>query len=122
MNILLIEPDSKLAGIYKRALESAGHAVAWAASAQAAVHAADDVLPDVVFLELQLSTHNGVEFMYEFRSYPEWKDVPIVLLTMVAPSSLQITKEQILSFGIKDILYKPATSLRQLTEAVEDLT
>lgn len=120
MKILLIEPDTKLAGIYKAALEQAGHSVSWARQAQSAVHMADERAPEVVVLELQLSAHNGVEFLYEFRSYAEWKDIPVVLLTLVTPSSLMITQEMLQSFGIVDVLYKPATNLKQLLGAVED--
>lgn len=120
MVILLIEPDTKLAGVYTRALKEAGHDVSWARHAQSAVHAADERAPDLVLLELQLSAHNGIEFLYEFRSYAEWKDIPVVLLTMVTPNSIQITRAMLESLGIVDVLYKPATNLRQLIAAVED--
>lgn len=122
MNVLLIEPDKKLALIYKNSIEAAGHVVASAAHAQQAIHAADTFEPDVVVLELQLAAHNGIEFIYEFRSYNEWASVPVILLTMVTPSSLQITKEMMSSLGIEDILYKPETNLRQLTDAIEQIS
>lgn len=120
MNVLLIEPDAKLAHIYEQSLRNAGHAVTWAAHAQDAVHAADSAKPNVVVLELQLTAHSGVEFLYEFRSYPEWQNIPVVLLTMVPPSSLQITGDMMKTFGIVDCLYKPATNLKQLVGAVEE--
>jgi DNA-binding response OmpR family regulator len=118
MNILLIEPDVKLAGIYQAALQQAGHTVHRASAAQEAVHEADNSKPDIVVLELQLAKHNGVEFIYEFRSYSEWQNVPIILLTMVPPHSLGITAEMLQQLGITDCLYKPATNLRKLVEAV----
>ncbi len=68
MHILLIEPDRLQAASYRGALERAGHRVAHAVSAQNAVHEADAKMPYLVVLELQLPVHNGVEFMYEFRS------------------------------------------------------
>lgn len=120
MNILLIEPDTKLAGTYKTALEQQGCSVQWAAHAQDAVHSADDSKPELVILELQLAAHNGIEFLYEFRSYPEWQRIPVVLLTMVTPQSLQITHEMLNTFGIVDVLYKPATNLKQLIDAVNE--
>ncbi len=122
MNVLLIEPDKKLAGTYKQALEQASHVVQVVAHAQDAVHSADESKPDVILLELQLASHNGIEFLYEFRSYPEWQTIPVILLTMVPPASLQITKEMMQNFGIVDCLYKPATNLKQLVNAVEDVT
>lgn len=120
MNILLIEPDKKLGGIYQRGLEAEGHNVQWAAHAQDAVHAADDTGPDLIVLELQLAAHNGIEFLYEFRSYPEWQKIPVILLTLVPPASLQITAEMMETFGIVRCLYKPATNLKQLLYAVDE--
>ena len=121
MHILLIEPDKKLAGTYKAALEQQAHNVQLAAHAQDAVHQADTQRPNLILLELQLAKHNGIEFLHEFRSYPEWQDIPVILLTMVPPSSLNITEEIMQSFGIVRCLYKPATSLKQLLEAVEEV-
>lgn len=121
MHILLIEPDKKLAGSYQAALEAVGHSVFWAAHAQDAVHSADEKKPELVILELQLAKHNGVEFLYEFRSYPEWQGIKVLLLTMVTPTSLQITAQMMEQFGIARCLYKPATTLKQLVDAVQDV-
>jgi DNA-binding response OmpR family regulator len=120
MKVLLIEPDTKLAKTYIKALQSAGHTAMWAATAQAAVHASDTLKPELVILELQLSSHNGIEFVYEFRSYPEWQYIPIILLTMVPPHSLQITSEMMEDLSIVRCLYKPATSLKQLVTSVAE--
>lgn len=121
MKILLIEPDTKLGDIYQRALEQADHKVHVVAHAQDAVHSADRSKPEVILLELQLASHNGIEFLYEFRSYTEWQAIPVVLLTMVPPASLQITRDMMSDFGIVDCLYKPATNLKQLVNAIEEL-
>ncbi len=121
MHILLIEPDKKLASTYVQALRAEGYGVDWATTAQGAVHLSDAQKPDLVILELQLSGHNGIEFIYEFRSYTEWQDIPIMLLTMSPPHALQITQTTLDDFAIVACLYKPATSLKQLIRAVGDL-
>lgn len=121
MNILLIEPDKKLGETYKRALTNPGHTVHWAAHAQDAVHSADLSRPQLIILELQLAGHNGIEFLYEFRSYPEWQGIEVLVLTVVPPASLEITQEMMDSLGIAHCLYKPATTLKQLVRAVEEI-
>jgi two-component system KDP operon response regulator KdpE len=121
MNILLIEPDKKLGGLYQAALEKAGHKVQLLAHAQDAVHAADKRRPDCVILELQLAAHSGVEFLHEFRSYSEWQGIPVVLLTMVPPESLQLTKDMMQTFGIVGFLYKPSVTLKQLVDTVSEI-
>jgi DNA-binding response OmpR family regulator len=119
MRILLIEPDRLLAEIYQRALKTAGHDVVVCAGAQAAVMAADQQTPDLVILELQLVEHSGIEFLYEFRSYPEWQDIPAVAHTFVPPAefngSHHLLKDEL---GVQDYLYKPRATLQDLLGAV----
>lgn len=119
MNILLIEPDAKLARTYQQALKRAGHSVRVAAHAQGAIDRADDSIPDLVILELQLVAHNGFEFLHEFRSYPEWQHVPVLLLTNVVSASLETAS--LASLGVVGYLYKPATSLQKLVTTIEAL-
>lgn len=121
MDILLVEPDTVLAKTYKSALTSAGYNVNIAATAQAAIHAADEQLPDLVLLEMQLVSHSGVEFLYEFRSYSDWQQIPVVVLSMVPPGefidSWQLLQEQL---GVKHYLYKPKTTLAKLLRTVHE--
>lgn len=118
MHVLLIEPDAILSRTYAAALKVAGHTVAVTPSAQAAVHLADEKKPDVVVLELQLGRHNGVEFLYEFRSYSEWLQVPVIIHTLVPPAELtqSITLER--ELGVVQVLHKSAMNLSQLCAAV----
>lgn len=121
MHILLIEPDKFQARIYTSVLERAGHTVAHAAGAQTAIHSADTHMPDVVLLELQLPSHNGVEFLYEFRSYPEWLQVPIILHTFVPLHELASAVALQTELGVYRMLYKPTTTLAALCGAVRSV-
>lgn len=120
-NILLIEPDRILADTYCRALEKAGNKVSVCAGAQAAVLAADRVKPDLVILELQLVEHSGIEFLYEFRSYPDWQSVPTIIFSQVPPSEFnnnyEILKNEL---NVTSYLYKPQTTLTQLTSVISE--
>lgn len=122
MKILLLEPDKVLADTYRSLLMSAGHKVVMCASAQAAIFAADDLQPDLVIMEMQLTGHSGIEFLYEFRSYDDWTDVPVIALTNVPAGefngSWDLLREQL---GVKGYHYKPVTSLRTLLRAVHSL-
>ncbi len=117
MNILLIEPDTLLGKVYVKALEQAGHTVAWVKGAQQAIALADMTTPDAVVSELQLPGHGGIEFLYEFRSYPEWQAIPVILHTLVMTREMVFPDE----LGVVEQLYKPATSLKQLVRAVDEI-
>ena len=79
--VLLIEPDMLLAQNIIEYLGGLGHDIVWQVDAQSAISSADDISPDVVIVELQLASHSGVEFIYEFRSYGDWANVPIIVLS-----------------------------------------
>ncbi len=119
--ILLIEPDRLLAESYVQALQSAGHEVNAASGAQAAILAADAIRPDLVILELQLVEHSGIEFLYEFRSYPDWQNVPVLIQSHVPGAEFndnwQLLKDEL---GVRDYLYKPRTSLSRLIASVNE--
>ena len=121
MRILLIEPDKILGRTYVAALEQSGHEVVYSRHAQDAVHLVDDHKPDLIVFELQLPGHGGIEFLYEFRSYPEWQNIPAILHTLVPPNVLEAQMPHFEKLGIIGYLYKPATSLQQLKRAVSDM-
>ena len=123
MNVLLIEPDRVLAETYQKALEAAGHKIVVCASAQAAIFAADNAKPDIVVLELQLIEHSGIEFLYEFRSYPEWQDTPVIVHSQVPPAEFSASKDILEGeLGVRAYYYKPLTSLRALLRAVNQFS
>jgi DNA-binding response OmpR family regulator len=73
-NILLIETDRLLAKNLSKYLTKFGHEVSWHVEPQAAMDSADQKCPDVIVLDLLLAnSRSGIEFLYEFRSYPEWQ-------------------------------------------------
>ena len=122
MNILLLEPDAVLAQTYAGAFKSRGHAVVVASTAQDAIIKADAVCYDLVVCELQLVSHSGIEFLYEFRSYRDWQNIPVIINSTVPPIEFLGSRQGLASeLGINSYLYKPNTSLRQLLRAVEEV-
>lgn len=119
MRILLIEPDKVLADTYMQALKQHGHDILHTYNAQEAVHIVDRRTPDVIILEMQLKRNNGVEFLYELRSYPEWVNVPVILLSAVP--DLSLTPDLMAQLGIKVHLYKPQTTMQNLIRTIDRL-
>lgn len=120
--LLYIEPDIVLAQTYSAALVHAGHSVHICRSAQAGIEAADEQRPDAVILELQLVAHSGLEFLYEFRSYADWRGVPVIVLSHVPQGEFDGSQELLAGhLGVRAYLYKPRTSLRRLLRAVDML-
>jgi len=120
--ILLIEPDIVLAKIYVQVLTSVGLAVHRVTNAQDAIIKANDNCPNLIICELQLVSHGGIEFLYEFRSYRDWQQVPIIILSNIPP--LEFASSQRILFkelGIARYLYKNNTTNKELLDAVSQV-
>jgi len=119
--VLVVEPDHKLARVYANALKLRNHQVALAHTAQDAIVEADEVKPTVVILELQLTAHSGIEFLYEFRSYSDWVKIPVIILSNVPPAEFDASQKLLNErLGVVVYLYKPQTSLQTLLHAVDN--
>lgn len=118
----MIEPDYIQAEIYRRALVASGHMVVPANTAQQAINQADMHPLDLVILELQLVEHSGIEFLYEFRSYDDWVNIPIIIYSQIPPKEFSASA-RILSqdIGVVKYLYKPQISLEQLISNITKL-
>lgn len=120
-HILLLEPNTLLAQTYAQALEHVGHSVTHVTGAQAAVHAADARMPDMVIIELQLPQHSGIEFLHEFRSYGEWQHIPVVINTVLSTPELGQAAEALKrDLGVRAILYKPRATLHDLVRVARE--
>jgi DNA-binding response OmpR family regulator len=113
--IIMLEPDVVLAKTYREVLEQAGHEVCVCREAQEAVFSVDDAKPAVILLELQLVGHSGIEFLYELRSYADWRDIPVIILSNVPPYEFNSNAELLRgTLGVKEYCYKPQTSLAEI--------
>jgi CheY-like chemotaxis protein len=120
-DVLLLEPNPLLADAYRQFLVHAGFSVRHVTTGQAAIDAADEQVPGVIVLELQLPRHNGIEFLHELRSYPEWRDLPVVVNTIMPPHKLAAAKQPLQeALGVRAILYKPTATLADLLRAVRE--
>jgi len=116
--ILIVEPDRALGNIYSEALNSVGYHTVVASSAQTALHAIDENLPNLIILELELATHNGIEFLYELRSYIEWQSIPVLILSQVTPNKSAKQPKAWGQLNVAGYLYKPSTKLSNLIAKV----
>lgn len=119
-DVLIVEPDNLLAKTYQAALKKAGHTSRRVKTAQAAIAMLDKNITDVVVLELQLVKHNGIEFLYEMRSYTDWQNLSVIIHSFTPP---EIMNNQVLSqhIGVAKYLYKPSTSLQDLLQSIDEV-
>lgn len=119
--VLLLEPDNILAKQISKYLKSHKCQTDVCYDAQSAIMSADKNKPDVVIMEMLLVGHSGVEFLYEFRSYSEWQNIPVIVYSRVPHRDLGLAQKQIRDLGIAGILYKSDSTLEKLFGQVEKL-
>jgi len=120
--ILLIEPDTVLAGEYRKFFSQAGFVVDWSTNAKDAIELADQRQPSLVICEIQLVGHSGIEFLYEFRSYSDWQEIPVLVFTKVPQSEFSNSTDLLFQdLNVSTYLYKFNTSLSEVLSAVNSL-
>jgi len=120
--LLFIEPDNILGDTYLRYFESKNYNVRVTGTAQEAIILADEITPDLVIVELQLQLHNGIDFLYEFRSYSDWQQIPIIILSMVPSNEFPSDKNFWSTLNIHKYIYKPKLKLSALLTEINDIT
>jgi DNA-binding response OmpR family regulator len=79
--ILIVEDDSYISDMYRIKLESEGFEVEVAADGQAGLDFVMANHPDLVLLDIVMPKMDGFAVLQKIRKNPDFKDMPIVMLT-----------------------------------------
>jgi adenylate cyclase len=112
--VLLIDDDDVVRRSVRLALEPIGWRVAEAENGQVALASVEESQPDAIILDLMMPKMDGFEFLDALRERPEWRDIPVVVLTARDLSDEDRTR---LNGGVEHIVQKTECNemLRQLT-------
>lgn len=116
--ILLVEPDYMLGDNYQTAL-SHKFEILIARSAQEAIDIIDNQQIDVVITDTLISENNGIEILYEIRSYDDWLKLPMIMLSSLPVSDFPIEAKDWAKYGISNFAYKPKTQPIDLVKMVQ---
>jgi PAS domain S-box-containing protein len=109
--ILVVEDDDATRGLLRRILESDGWIVAEAENGRQAMEILPDVLPQLVVLDLMMPDMDGFETSALLRSSPEWRTLPILVLTAMELSAEQRER---LSGSVDLIVHKGEAPMEDL--------
>ena len=119
-NILLLEPDRIAAVCLSRELAKHNFNCYVASTAHGAIKLADDHRIDAVISELSLPGHSGSEFLYEFRTYPDWSATPIIIFSSIKVAEKIACSKDWELLCIAQTMYKPEKSLQDVVLALQD--
>jgi two-component system phosphate regulon response regulator PhoB len=102
--VLIVEDEAPLAELLRYNLEAEGFQVSHAESGEDAELSVAEERPDLVILDWMLPSVSGIELCRRFRSKPETRSIPILMLTARGEESDRIRG---LSTGADDYVVKP---------------
>lgn len=102
--ILVIEDNEQNLYLTTFILERHGYAVIPAQDGRAGASLADQIVPDLILLDIQLPEMDGYAVAQALRSNPALDDVPIVAVTSYAMAG---DRERILAAGCTGYIEKP---------------
>jgi CheY-like chemotaxis protein len=103
-NILVVDDEPNIVLSLKFLLHKEGYEVRTAASGEEALQAIAEKKPDLVLLDIMMPAPDGYEVCQIIRNTPEWKDIPVIMLTA---KGREIEKEKGLAMGADDYVTKP---------------
>ena len=79
--ILIIEDELIVRSIYRRKFEISGYQVETAEEGTAALNLLPTFKPDAIQVDIMLPGMDGVEVIRQIRSWPDFKNVPILVIS-----------------------------------------
>ncbi|HMD36000.1 MAG TPA: response regulator transcription factor [Vicinamibacterales bacterium] len=113
--VLIVEDEPDIAGLIKLTLDRAGSEATIVGTGDAALRAVTETCPDLIILDLNLPSIDGLEVCRIVRSRPNGAHIPIIMLTARTSEDDRVRG---LQQGADDYVTKPF-SLRELAARVE---
>jgi signal transduction histidine kinase/CheY-like chemotaxis protein len=116
--VLVIDDDPSARAVTRTMLEKEGWAVTEAENGIEALKVMESERPSLIFLDLMMPEMDGFAFAAEIGRHPEWRSIPIVVVTA---QDLTNDDRRRLNGHVERILRKHGDSRESLLEQVRDL-
>jgi len=117
--ILLIDDDKDEHDIFKEAINMVClHCQCFCTySAEQAIKLLNNLIPDFIFLDINMPKMNGFECLSTIKSMEVYKDIPIILYSTGATENM---KSKAIMLGAKDCIAK-TNSIQSLADALQKI-
>ena len=112
--ILVIDDESDVLDTVRIGLELAGFTVLATPDGAQGLRVADAEKPDLVLLDLQMPTLNGIEVCRRLKEGGETKTTPVIILSAHADESSRLSARKV---GADDYVLKPF-DMRELVDLI----
>ncbi|MDO8507460.1 MAG: response regulator [bacterium] len=105
-SILIVEDDNILQEMYCEKFEMDGFKVEKASTGREGLKTLEGNAPDIIILDILMPDMNGLEMLKEMKKNRELRNIPVILLTNLGESKIDMDSELSFALGIKDYLIK----------------
>jgi DNA-binding response OmpR family regulator len=117
IRVLFVEDDPTVAQMYRLKLELDGYQVIMAKDGEEGLRLANEVDPDIVFLDIRLPKVDGFSVLEGLRATDRTRNVPVVILSNYGEQDLV---DRGLKLGALEYLIKSQTTPANLSRGVEN--
>ena len=114
-SVLVIDDDRAARTIMRRLLANEGLHVIEADCGQTAIERLSQETPDLIVLDLVMPDMDGFEVLDRLRVSPEWRQIPVVVVTA---KELSVEERTILTGSVGRVLRKTFVGCEELVPAV----
>ena len=115
---LLVDDDAAVREMVSHILSANGWEVEEAEDGRAALERMATFRPTLILLDLMMPVMDGFDFLVELHARPEWRDIPVVVLTS---KDLTAEDRRMLSGRVEQVFEKDSWSHEQLVGLVKKL-
>jgi signal transduction histidine kinase/CheY-like chemotaxis protein len=114
-SVLIVEDDPHIREITRRQLETENWEILEAENGLKALEILAHKIPGLIILDLMMPEMDGFEFVHELRKQPQWREIPVVVVT-----AKELTKEDCdqLNGYVERIFQKSCYERQNLLEEV----
>lgn len=116
-NVLVVDDEPNIVLSLKFLISQQGYEVRTASSGEEALEALSEQVPDLILLDIMMPKPDGYEVCQKIRTTPEWKDIPVIMLTA---KGRDVEKQKGFAMGADDYITKPF-STQELVTKVRDI-
>ncbi len=116
-NVLVVDDEPNIVLSLKFLISQQGYEVRTAGSGKEALKALAEQVPDLVLLDIMMPRPDGYEVCQKIRATPEWKDIPVIMLTA---KGRDVEKQKGFAMGADDYITKPF-STQELVVKVREM-
>jgi signal transduction histidine kinase/CheY-like chemotaxis protein len=115
---LVVDDQEDVRDMLVRTLQRQGWTTDTAVDGRDALDAVAEQIPDLILLDLMMPQMDGFEFVFELRKRPEWRAIPIIVITA---KTLTNEDRQMLQGQVQRVLLKSGFSRDQLLNELRDM-